>query len=186
MKRRALPPLLLLTALLALSGCADAGFIDITAPPPPPTEAQTPVIPTTPSPEPTFDEARFLEENGPEGLTALEFAEEYPAPACDEIQFGYLTCFEDGKITFDEALWLTGDDVPYGEPYAIETTGRSITLEAEEDCQFWILWVSNWMYPARVGEADFIVYCGMPGSPLPFHFYISDDRVMMVCEQYRE
>jgi hypothetical protein len=42
------------------------------------------------------------------------------------------------------------------------------------------------MYPARIDEADFIAYCGMPGSPLPFHFYISNNCVMMVCEQYQE
>ncbi|HWQ57849.1 MAG TPA: hypothetical protein VN540_02425 [Clostridia bacterium] len=199
MVRRVFLTCLLLTALFALAGCAGEEVVEITEPP-----ASTPVVPrtpplsATPSPEPTYEEPLYHEENAPKGLTALEFAEEYPEPVCDEMRYGYIVALADGEVTFEDIHWYTyeerqawmqvgPDETPREEePPLYEPTGESLAYDVAEDCQYWILWESHFIYPARISAEDFDAYLAMTNWPMIFRLYISGGCVVLIGEQYRQ
>lgn len=137
------------------------------------------------SPESTFDEVLFLAANGPAGITALEFAEEYPELECDTVQLGVITQITESGITFNEAIWMTRDELPedFAGDYDVRETGETVTFALDDDCRCWILWHSHWIYPARISAADFVSYCDEQSWPV-YWFYSTNGRLLMITEQY--
>lgn len=168
------------------SACAGPGYVSVLSPTTEP--SATPVLTPaayTQSPEPTFDEALFLAASGPAGITALEFAEEYPELECDTVQFGVITQITESSVTFNEAVWVTGDELPadYAGTYDVRETGETVTFALDDDCRYWILWHAHWIYPARISAADFVSYCDEQSWPV-YWFYSVDGHLLMITEQY--
>lgn len=121
---------------------------------------------------------------GPEGMTALEFAENYPEIECDTVQLGVITEITDKSVTFNKAIWLYGDELPkdYSADYCVQETGETAIFELRNDCQFWILWHAHWINPARICLTDFVRYCDESSWPV-YWFYSIGDHLLMVTEQ---
>ena len=175
--------LLLYGLLLTISvfGCKDA------APSPVIDVFQTPdIVATAQATEEQPQPGATPEDTDPyEGIEVLEFAEEYPNIACEVEQLGVLVEVSESSVTFDEALWLTRNELPadYAGDYAVRLTGNTVTLAIDQYSQFWVLWDSHSYQPARISAADFGTYCDLTQG-IVCHFYSNNGVLVMLSEQY--
>jgi len=199
MKRLFFAHCLLLSLLLCLCACAGPAALPAEPPALPSPSAGPSPEPSAfamPCPEPTTEDPSDHEEIVPEGLLALEFAENYPTIEYDEVRYGFIDSLADGKVTFKDLHWYTfeerqawmevgpGETPRVADPPNYELTGENLTYGVADDCQYWILWDNHWIRPARIGAADFDAYRAMTNWQMVFCMYVADDRVAMVCEQY--
>jgi len=101
------------------------------------------------------------------------------------VQLGIVTEVSEESVTFDEVLWISGEDLPkdHAGDYELRPTGETVTLTVGEDSKFWILWHVHWIQPARISTADFIKYFNM-SAKLVFNFYSTEGMLLMASEQY--
>lgn len=120
-----------------------------------------------------------------EGAEALEFADEYPDVEHSIKQLGIITEITADTITFDEATWLNKEDLTedFAGDYSVQLTGKNCTVAIDTESQFWVLWDSHWDQPARISVEDFVEYFNR-SLELVCHFYSSEGRLIMLCEQY--
>lgn len=134
--KRSIEALCLLAAALTLCSCTASDgppeTVEISIPP----ASSTPLLTPAPActPEPTIiDDPEMI---GPDGLTALEFAAEFPETACDTVQLGIIQDINESSVTFRQAVWLIGDELPddYAGDYDVVEDGKTVTFEIHEEC----------------------------------------------------